>query len=268
VIFAPIAFLSGITGQVFREFGLVIVAAVLFSLLVSFTLTPMLASRWLRAPRPDDRALLARFGRAWEAGYSRVALRYRALLAWSLRHRWPVIAAGVASLATGVLLVVGSFVGTEFVPESDQSLFTLQAEMPPGTPLEATDRALSVVEARLAAWPEVERTFISVGVAGENHRQAGDQSPRQVTSATNSRREVLMMASVPRARSTTTPRSPLPSMAGADQLAQPLCSRGMAANAANRLLLSIACIVIPFISELPAENPPIAAARSNGLPPR
>ena len=101
VIFAPIAFLSGITGQFFREFGLVIVAAVLFSLLVSFTLTPMLASRWLRAPRPDDRGLLARFGRVWEAGYSRVANRYRALLAWSLRHRWPVIAAGVASLAAG-----------------------------------------------------------------------------------------------------------------------------------------------------------------------
>lgn len=168
VIFAPIAFLSGITGQFFREFGLVIVAAVLFSLLVSFTLTPMLASRWLRAPRLDDRALLSRFGRVWEAGYSRLANRYRALLAWSLRHRWPVIAAGVASLATGVLLVVGSFVGTEFVPESDQSLFTLQAEMPPGTPLETTSQALSVVEARLAAWPEVERTFTSVGVAGEN----------------------------------------------------------------------------------------------------
>jgi hydrophobic/amphiphilic exporter-1 (mainly G- bacteria), HAE1 family len=167
VVFAPIAFLSGITGQFFREFGLVIVSAVLFSLLVSFTLTPMLASRWLRPPKPDSPSLLARFGRAWDAGSGRLAAAYRVLLGWSLRHRWPVIGLGVASFALGMALVPLGFVGSEFVPEADQAEFTISAEMPPGTPLGVTDRALQVVEARLAEWPEVERTFTSVGAAGE-----------------------------------------------------------------------------------------------------
>lgn len=167
VVFAPIAFLSGITGQFFREFGLVIVSAVLFSLLVSFTLTPMLASRWLHPPDPRDRGPLARFGRVWESGYSRVAASYRGLLAWSLRHRWPVIGLGVASFAFGIGLVAMGFVGSEFVPEADQSEFTLQAEMPPGSSLRVTDDALRVIESRLDEWPEVDRTFTSVGVAGE-----------------------------------------------------------------------------------------------------
>jgi hydrophobic/amphiphilic exporter-1 (mainly G- bacteria), HAE1 family len=167
VVFAPIAFLSGITGQFFREFGLVIVSAVLFSLLVSFTLTPMLASRWLRPPTPNDPSLLARFGRAWDAAYGRLAVAYRGVLGWSLRYRWPVIGLGVASFALGIALVPLGFVGSEFVPEADQAEFTLSAEMPPGTPLGVNDRALQVVEGRLAEWPEVDRTFTSVGVAGE-----------------------------------------------------------------------------------------------------
>src|SRR5215469_11528448 len=80
VVFAPIAFMSGITGQYFRQFGLVIVSATVFSLFVSFTLTPMLASRWFRKGEHDeDSAKLptsnpyARFGRAWDAGYARLA---------------------------------------------------------------------------------------------------------------------------------------------------------------------------------------------------
>ena len=102
VVFAPIAFLSGITGQFFREFGLVIVSAVLFSLLVSFTLTPMLASRWLQPPRPNDRSLLARFGRAGKQA-TRVASAYRASLAGpfttggsSLGWEWLAFALGIA----------------------------------------------------------------------------------------------------------------------------------------------------------------------------
>ena len=79
VVFAPIAFMSGPTGQYFRQFGLVVVAATLFSLLVSFTLTPMLASRWFsRRARPpgSSKNPLSRFGRIWDRGYARLAAGY------------------------------------------------------------------------------------------------------------------------------------------------------------------------------------------------
>lgn len=168
VVFTPVALVSGITGQFFRQFGLVVVVAALFSLFVSFTLTPMLASRWLRAPSIHDRSPLATFGRAWEAGFSRLTRIYRGILWWSLRHRWPVIAAGLAAFAAGVVLVASNVVGTEFVPDADQSEFTLVAEMPPGTALEVTDGAMASIEQQLAGWPEVQRTFTSVGVAGDN----------------------------------------------------------------------------------------------------
>ncbi|MBI2941067.1 MAG: efflux RND transporter permease subunit [Chloroflexi bacterium] len=168
VVFVPIAFMSGIVGQYFRQFGLVVASATLFSLFVSFTLTPMLASRWLGRPRADDRSPLAMFGRAWESGYSWIARRYRSLLGWALRLRWLVVVVGLVSFAGGIALVAFNVVSTELMPEADQAEFTLFAEMPPGTALTITDQALATVEQRLVAWPEVQRTFTSVGVGGDN----------------------------------------------------------------------------------------------------
>lgn len=167
VVFTPVAFMSGITGQYFREFGLVVAAATLFSLFVSFTLTPMLASRWLRVSHGGN-SPLAVFGRYWEAGYDWLADRYRGLLAWSLRMRWLVVAIGVASFIGGIGLVALNLVSTEFLPTADQGEFTLFAEMPPGTALEETDAAIAKVESRLAEWPEVKSYFTSIGVGGQN----------------------------------------------------------------------------------------------------
>ena len=74
------AFMSGVTGQYFRQFGLVVVAATLFSLVVSFTLTPLLASRWLRAHNPSSRSPLAFFGRYWDRWFEWLARGYERLV--------------------------------------------------------------------------------------------------------------------------------------------------------------------------------------------
>src|SRR5207244_11417014 len=66
VVYTPLAFISGILGQLFRQYGLTVVAATLFSLLISFTLTPMLASRWLRHDEKASNGLVDRFGRWWD----------------------------------------------------------------------------------------------------------------------------------------------------------------------------------------------------------
>ncbi len=165
VVYTPVAFMSGIVGQWFRQFGLVIVAATLFSLFVSFTLTPMLASRWLRPADPASRSPLAVFGRAWEVGYGWLQRHYISVLAWSLRFRWVVVGVGILSFAAGIALVASKAIGTDFLPAADQGQFTLNVEMPPGTTLQSTQDVVKQLDQRLHQIPEVEDTFDAIGVA-------------------------------------------------------------------------------------------------------
>ncbi|MGE5620099.1 MAG: efflux RND transporter permease subunit, partial [Sphingomonadaceae bacterium] len=175
VVYTPVAFLTGMVGQFFREFGGTIVVATLFSLLVSFTLTPMLASRWLTA-NAEERSPLAPVWRRWEAGYDRLTIRYRSLLANSLRHRWLVLLTGLVAFLAGIALVAFNLVGTEFMTQSDQGEFSVVAEMPPGTSLAGTNQALRQLEEGLAKIPEVESLLTTVGVGGQyglpQHRSA------------------------------------------------------------------------------------------------
>jgi HAE1 family hydrophobic/amphiphilic exporter-1 len=166
VVYAPIAFMSGVVGQYFRQFGLVIASATLFSLFVSFTLTPMLASRWLALPDPNSRSPLAWFGRWWERGWERLVSVYAAALRYALRLRWLTVALGVASLVVGFGLIALRLVGFEFMPQTDQSQIVATLEMPPGTTLELTSAAARTVEDRLLAWPETKTVFSTIGTSG------------------------------------------------------------------------------------------------------
>ena len=130
VVFTPIAFMGGIIGQFFLEFGLTVVFATVFSLFVSFTLTPVLASKLLHSKKEDEEALshhgrllkkieapLLHFARGWEAGYQKVEVGYRRVLSWSLTHRVRTVATVTAVFASSLLLF--RFVGGEFIPASD-----------------------------------------------------------------------------------------------------------------------------------------------------
>src|SRR6266545_1350048 len=174
VVFAPIAFMSSYVGQYFRQFGLVVVAATLFSLFISFTLTPMLASRWYSRGEhgePDQvrrsRNPLTLFGRAWDAGFARVANGYRYVLHFAIGRwtRWLVVALGVASFVAGIMLVAFGILSTEFFPDADNGELQVNLEMPAGTTLDVTNGATQKVEERILAFPEVKQVFTSVGVA-------------------------------------------------------------------------------------------------------
>src|SRR5205823_776906 len=91
VVYTPIAFVTGILGQLFRQYGLTIVAATLFSLLISFTLTPMLASRWLRHTEGVGTGPLARFGQWWDERFDRVGRAVAATVPSAVRLRWLVL---------------------------------------------------------------------------------------------------------------------------------------------------------------------------------
>ncbi|HEY3416313.1 MAG TPA: efflux RND transporter permease subunit, partial [Armatimonadota bacterium] len=115
VVFVPIAFMGGIVGQFFRQFGIVVAAATLFSLFVSFTLTPMLASRWLKSHEREEEdearqqehpGLFRRFTNAWETGYNAVDRTYRQMLAWALDHRMAVICLGLMTIAAALATIM------------------------------------------------------------------------------------------------------------------------------------------------------------------
>jgi hydrophobic/amphiphilic exporter-1 (mainly G- bacteria), HAE1 family len=164
-VFAPIAFMSGIAGRIFREFGLTVIFAVLVSLLVSLTLTPMLAARLLRAAPvmrgEHKRNILDIFN----AGYERLEESYRPLLRWSLRHRKAVVITSLVIFLASLGLM--KFLPTEFVPATDRAEVSLSLKLPAGTALAETNRVSRQIEKMLRAKPEVLRVLATVGNTGQ-----------------------------------------------------------------------------------------------------
>ncbi|MBM3941368.1 MAG: efflux RND transporter permease subunit [SAR202 cluster bacterium] len=176
VVFLPIAFISGSLGQLLREFGLTVVAATLFSLFISFTLTPMLAAHWLKPEkfnlRRRDAAArqyldLGRFGEAWDASLDRLARHYQEVLRWALGHPLVVLLAGGAALGTAIAFIPLHILGTEYTPVEDDNQFNVQVQMPPGTSLQGTSEAMTRLEAKLMELPEVRGVFATVGSSGQ-----------------------------------------------------------------------------------------------------
>ena len=155
VIFAPIAFMSGQVGRFFNSFGFVVGFTVLLSMVVSFTLTPMLCSRMLKRPeRPPAAA-----GGHEQSG--RLTKWYVSTLAWSLRHRWVIVLATLLTfLSTPVLFVM---VGTDFVPKDDQSEFEVAITMPEGYTLQKADETCKELEARFKKLDGVTSVFTTIG---------------------------------------------------------------------------------------------------------
>jgi hydrophobic/amphiphilic exporter-1 (mainly G- bacteria), HAE1 family len=164
IVFLPVSFMTGNIGRLFKEFGVTIAATTLFSLFVSFTLTPMLASRWLKPGH--ETGLLARFGQAWERCYDKVAYGYRRILAVGLRWRFAVLGIGFGSLVISFIMLQTNMIGSEFAPPEDDGLFQVNITMPAGTSLDGTNAVARRVEAILNGIPEVEDIFTSVGGGG------------------------------------------------------------------------------------------------------
>ena len=173
-VFLPIGFMGGIIGKFFHEFGITIVAAVMISMFVSFTLDPMLSSIW---HDPSIAKHGNKQGKSWydrsigrvtgwfDQGTHALADVYQRTLAWALRFKKTTMALALAVFLTSLGLV--PLLGTEFAPKADFSEITVSFYTPMGSSLEATEAKTLQVEAILREFPEVKYTLstINTGMA-------------------------------------------------------------------------------------------------------
>ncbi len=172
-VFTPIAFMGGIIGLYFFQFGITVVVAVLVSLFVSFTLDPMLSSVWADPPGNRFRRApwLGRLLERFDRGMADMQHRYERVIRWTLAHRKSTIGIAIASLVASVGLMATGVIGSEFVPRDDQSEFGMRIETPVGSSLEYTIAKADQMEAVLRQIPEVTRIYTWVG--GGNGRNTG-----------------------------------------------------------------------------------------------
>jgi HAE1 family hydrophobic/amphiphilic exporter-1 len=154
-IFAPVGFMSGMVGRFMASFGLTMAFAVLVSLFVSFTLTPMMSAYWLKAP-PKTSGRDSKHNRLFEPldrGYTR-------LLEWAMAHRGMVAVATVLVLLSSVPLFM--ITAVNFTPEDDQSQFDISLRAPEGTSLAAMDVIANRLGASVRRIAEVDFTLTTV----------------------------------------------------------------------------------------------------------
>ncbi len=186
-VYVPVAFTSGIVGQFFRSYGITIATAVLFSLFVSFTLTPMLAALWMKdesEPEPKPRGLRKVFSilmwpidrlwrgfiALWEFGFGALTRFYAATIRFVLKNvvtETLAVLVAAAAVVLGGYMVISGVVGSEFFPQEDDAKFTVSIEMPPGTNLDTTDQAAREAERIiLNQVPETVSILTRVGSGG------------------------------------------------------------------------------------------------------
>ena len=198
VVFTPIAFMQGMVGQFFRQFGLTVVFAAIFSLFVSFTLTPMMAARLFKKENSSNQPgkledVTGENGDLTSSGrksmlkwlWKRTAplgkgmkQKYISLLEWSLRRRWTVLGIAAALFCASLLLPGLNIIGAEQMPKVDQGEMTVNLEMPIGTPIGKTDNALLEIEEYLKTIDEIKYYHTTLGSSGGMSSSAGSHLGR------------------------------------------------------------------------------------------
>jgi HAE1 family hydrophobic/amphiphilic exporter-1 len=170
-VFVPVAFMGGIVGRFFYAFGITVAFAVLVSLFVSFTVDPMLSSRWYD-PDAEGRAHHGPVGRLLErfnGGFAALGVRYRGLIRWALAHRGLTVAIASLSFVLALALPMAGLVGGQFMPKSDEEETGVGIDTPVGSSLAYTERKAMEVVSYLRTQPEVRYCYTTIGGAQHNN---------------------------------------------------------------------------------------------------
>lgn len=165
-VFIPVALMDGIVGRFFFQFGLTVSFAVAISLLVSFTLTPMLSSRFLKLEHGNNA-----FFNAIERVLKAVEAAYRVILGAALNHKFVTLGVATAAFVGAVGLL--SFVKSEFLPPEDNGEFSVSFELPSGRTLVESKEFASMLEKKLAEIPTVTGVFTTIGSGADGQVNAG-----------------------------------------------------------------------------------------------
>ncbi|HEX9950493.1 MAG TPA: efflux RND transporter permease subunit [Rubricoccaceae bacterium] len=176
-VFVPVAFMGGIIGRFFFQFGMTVAFAVLVSLFVAFTLTPMLAAHWGVDPHVEgghapSRNPFKRGISAFNRWFDKQALRYSAVIEWALNHRKTTLL-GAFGLFVGSLFLF-PLIGGGFLPPQDQSQFAVQFQTPDGSSLAYTREKADQIGAVLGEIEGIEYTYTTVGAGQTGTVTGGD----------------------------------------------------------------------------------------------
>ncbi|MFT4062484.1 MAG: efflux RND transporter permease subunit [Edaphocola sp.] len=165
VVFLPMALVSGMIGNILREFALVVVFSTLMSLLVCFTLTPLLASRWGKLVHLDKNTLWGRISLWFEGMIDNLRDGYTNILQWSLRHkRWVFI--GVIILFVGAITLAGAgFIGGAFISQGDQGEMVVKLELDPNASVKQTNATVQEAEHIILQEKDVINVFSNIGIS-------------------------------------------------------------------------------------------------------
>jgi HAE1 family hydrophobic/amphiphilic exporter-1 len=180
-VFIPVGFMSGIVGRFMSSFGLTSAAAIAVSLIVSFTLTPMLAARWIKRkeqtiddgrltmdePSSDEPSSIVHRPSSSKEGrfYRPIDRSYMWMLKWSMAHRWVVVL--ICAIVVASITPLYNFVGYNFLPDEDESAYQVSLRAPQGTSLAATQSIMERVARDVREQiPGVESTLVNAGGFG------------------------------------------------------------------------------------------------------
>ncbi|MBC7391230.1 MAG: efflux RND transporter permease subunit [Opitutaceae bacterium] len=194
VVFLPMSMVSGMIGNIVREFSLVVVFSTLMSLFVSFTITPMLASRFGKLNHFTTATMWGKISLGIESWFTSLQNSYGNILEWALTHRKTVYAITLVLFAGSIALVPTGFIGSEFFAQADRGELVVSLELEPQVNLYQNNQVTRDVENLILARPEVQRVFSNVGYSGT--QMAG--------SATNYRSEMTVILKDKKERSMST----------------------------------------------------------------
>ena len=175
VVFFPIAVSSGLVSNILRQFCVVVIIATLLSLITSFTIVPLLSSRFGKLEKIEGKNVFGRFILWFEKQLHKFTVWVTGILEWTLRHKAITLIGVFLLLLSSCGLTIGGFIGTEFFPKSDKGEFLVQIELPKDASIEKTNQVTQQAEAFLQTKKEITQLITTVG------QSSGDFGGTQAT---------------------------------------------------------------------------------------